>query len=79
VKVCDDSTFAFRDGNEFVTGAFDDGEGNGFLRHCGLMIRTFCFEIWLKLLGSAYTYCLLICAGGLCWLESLVKGFRDGQ
>jgi hypothetical protein len=34
VKVCDDGAFAFGDGDVFVSGTFDDGEGDGFLRHC---------------------------------------------
>jgi hypothetical protein len=34
VEVCDDGAFAFGDGDVFVSGTFDDGEGDGFLRHC---------------------------------------------
>jgi hypothetical protein len=34
VEVCDDGAFAFGDGDVFISGTFDDGEGDGFLRHC---------------------------------------------
>jgi hypothetical protein len=34
VEVCDNGTLALGNGDEFVAGAFDDGEGDGFLRHC---------------------------------------------
>jgi hypothetical protein len=33
VEICDDGALAFGNGNVFISGAFDDGEGDGFLRH----------------------------------------------